>query len=83
MAKDPRKFSMPFNDVNPRHYKAGDIYELVNVIEAYGLDKDWALATAATYIFRCGQKPGSDPITDLKKAIWYIERRIKQGFEEE
>lgn len=60
---------------HPAHYGgADDPYEAVNVIEAWGLP--WHLGDAVKYIARAGKKPGTDEITDLEKARWYIDRRI-------
>lgn len=37
---------------------------------------NFCLGNAMKYIWRAGEKPGTDPIEDLKKAIWYLEREI-------
>lgn len=57
----------------PAHYRRGP-YELMDVLEAWGLHKDGHLLQAAQYIFRCKYK-GTER-EDLEKAKWYIERRI-------
>ncbi|MFA5023354.1 MAG: DUF3310 domain-containing protein [Patescibacteria group bacterium] len=60
---------------HPIHYGGEeDIYETIKVIEAWGLD--FCLGNAIKYISRAGKKENT--IEDLKKAVWYIERRIKQ-----
>lgn len=56
-------------DVNPSHY-SGDL--VMRVIEARGLD--FALGNAVKYVCRAGSK--GDKLTDLKKALWYLERAI-------
>lgn len=62
----------PFNDVDhPRHYCQGK-FEVIDVIEDWKLD--YHLGNAIKYIARCEHK--GDLITDLKKAIWYLRRRI-------
>lgn len=64
-----------YDNVNhPKHYTEGRKYETIEVIEDWELD--FCLANALKYISRAGRK--GDVITDLKKAVWYIERRIKQ-----
>ncbi len=62
---------------HPDHYGGADnAYETIKVIEAWGLD--FHLGNAVKYISRAGKKEVADPITDLRKAIWYIQRRIDQ-----
>jgi hypothetical protein len=58
--------------VNPSHYKRGGI-ETIDVIEAWGLG--FCLANAVKYISRAGVKT-VDPLDDLKKARWYLDREI-------
>jgi hypothetical protein len=58
---------------HPAHYGgADDPYEAIKVIEALGLC--FHLGNAFKYIARAGKK-GSE-IEDLKKAAWYLQRRI-------
>lgn len=60
---------------HPKHYQASDpVYETINVIEAW--DLDFCLGNAVKYISRAGKK--NDEIEDLKKAMWYLSRRIEQ-----
>ena len=61
---------------SPWHYTVGGI-ETIDFIEAKGLD--YHLGNAVKYISRAPFKHPSDidsQITDLKKAIWYIERYL-------
>lgn len=58
---------------NPRHYVEGRTIEPISLIEDWNLNHH--LACALKYISRAGRK--HDEIKDLKKAIWYLERRIK------
>lgn len=69
---DPTK-----DPINPDHYKTRQKkgMEVVDVIEAFGLQDNWYRATAIKYLFRAGRK--GPKVEDLKKAIWYIEREIK------
>ena len=56
-----------------RYYGSGDT-EAIKVIEDWGLG--FSLGNAVKYIARAGKKT-PDKIKDLKKALWYIEREIK------
>jgi hypothetical protein len=59
---------------HPDHYGGeGNPYEAILVIEAWGLD--FCLGNAVKYISRAGKK--GDELEDLKKAEWYIQRRIQ------
>lgn len=60
---------------HPFHYGGENSpYEAIKVIEAH--DLGFHLGNAVKYILRARHK--GDPITDLKKAIWYIQRKIEQ-----
>ena len=60
---------------HPSHYGgAENTYEAINVIEAWGLS--FCLGNAVKYIARAGKK--GDTATDLRKARWYLDRRIQQ-----
>tara|TARA_R110000772_G_scaffold190779_1_gene301592 strand:+ start:1492 stop:1719 length:228 start_codon:yes stop_codon:yes gene_type:complete len=62
---------------HPDHYGGGEnIYEVVKVAEAWGLDKDAYLFNVLKYIGRSGKKMDNPPVQDLKKAVWYLNRRI-------
>lgn len=60
----------------PSHYTEGRKYEPIDVIEDWELG--FHLGNALKYISRAGRKDPAKEIEDLKKAGWYIERRIKQ-----
>lgn len=73
---------MPTSDPvdHPAHYNqhpAG--IECITVVEAFNFN----VGNAIKYLWRVGLKPGSDPITDLEKARWYIEREIQRRRREE
>ncbi len=70
-----------YEQVNsPSHYGGADNpYEVIKVIEAWGLD--FCLGNAVKYIARSGKKPGADTVTDLEKAAWFVQRAIKQARE--
>lgn len=63
-------FSDPVN--HPPHYKAGGI-ETIDFIEAK--DLNYRLGNVVKYVSRAGKKD-SDPIQDLEKAAWYLQREI-------
>jgi len=61
---------------NPPHYGGADNpYEAIKVIEAW--EMDFCLGNVLKYISRAGKK-GDNVVEDLKKAAWYLDRRIKQ-----
>lgn len=63
---------------HPQHYGGKENpYEVVKVAEAWGLDKDAYLFNVLKYIGRSGKKDDNPPIQDLKKASWYLDRRIE------
>ena len=65
-----------YDPVNhPAHYTDGKI-EVIDFI----LDKKlgFCLGNAVKYIARAGKKDESKTVEDLRKAIWYLERRIKE-----
>src|ERR1700693_922232 len=59
---------------HPSHYNQGK-FEVIDIIEGFGLAKDFHLANAVKYILRCPFK--GNLTQDLEKAIWYINRRIE------
>jgi hypothetical protein len=64
------------NSVNhPSHYRSETGHEAIDVIEAWGLG--FNTGNALKYISRCGLKT-CDPILDLEKARWYLEREIEK-----
>lgn len=60
----------------PSHYTTGKI-EVIDFIEDQKLG--FHLANAVKYISRAGKKDPSKTEEDLRKAIWYIERFIKNN----
>ena len=64
------------NIVNhPSHYTDGNI-EVIEYIEDKKLG--FCLGNAVKYISRAGKKDKMKEIEDLKKAVWYLKRRIKE-----
>ena len=66
------------NDVDhPNHYGGDTTYEAIKVIEVWELG--FHLGNTVKYICRSGVKGGpEDELVDLKKAAWYLQRRIDQ-----
>lgn len=56
---------------SPPHYKTGGI-ETIDFIEAK--DLNYRLGNVVKYVSRAGKK--GDPIEDLEKALWYLQREI-------
>jgi hypothetical protein len=63
---------------NPQHYGGADNpYEVIKVCENWGLDKDAYLFNVVKYVARAGKKDINKEIEDLKKASFYLDRKIK------
>ncbi len=61
---------------HPKHYGGTDNpYEAIKVIEAW--DLGFCLGNVVKYISRAGKK-SKDPIEDLEKARWYLERELSK-----
>lgn len=62
---------------HPDHYGGKDSQqEVIKVIEAW--DLDFCLGNTVKYIARAGKKGKDKELEDLRKALWYLERRIEQ-----
>ena len=62
---------------HPPHYGGEDnIYEAIKVIEAWNLG--FHLGNTIKYISRAGKKDGAELLDDLKKARWYLNRKIQK-----
>ena len=60
---------------HPSHYGgAENVYEAIKVIEAW--DLDFHLGNTVKYISRAGKKGTDKELQDLKKAMFYLERKI-------
>lgn len=63
---------------HPSHYGGeNNVYEVIKVCENWGLDKDAYLFNVVKYVARAGKKDINKEIEDLKKAAFYLDRRIK------
>jgi len=58
---------------HPDHYNVGKI-EVIDAIEDWGLD--FCLGNVIKYIARAGHKNPNKVVEDLKKAAWYLQRKI-------
>ena len=55
-----------------------NIYEVVKVCEAWGLDKDAYIFNVVKYVARAGKKDTDKELQDMKKALWYLNRKIER-----
>lgn len=61
----------------PAHYGGtSNPFEVIKVCEAWELDKDAYLFNVVKYVARAGKKDPTKVVEDLKKAKFYLERRI-------
>lgn len=58
---------------HPAHYQ-GNIFEVIDIIEDYGLN--FSLGNAIKYILRADKKGNKKQ--DLEKAKWYIDNELKK-----
>ena len=74
--REAAKELKPTDAVNhPNHYNVGgEQYEVIKVLKAWGLIKNFPLGNAIKYIARADHKKA--PIEDLKKAVFYINWEI-------
>ena len=62
----------------PQHYGGKDNpYEVIKVCEAWELDQDAYLFNVVKYVARAGKKDETKELEDLKKAAFYLDRKIK------
>lgn len=61
---------------HPAHYGGDAPYEVIKVAEAWDFDKDAYLFNVLKYIARHETK--GKPLEDLRKALWYLERKINR-----
>ena len=63
---------------HPNHYGGEENpYEVIKVCEAWGLDHDAYLFNVVKYVARAGVKDQTKELEDLKKAVFYLNRKIK------
>lgn len=61
---------------HPSHYTDGGI-ETIDFIEHFWPNSDFHMANAVKYISRAGKKKRIPEREDIKKAIWYLKRKLK------
>jgi len=62
------------DEINPKHYTDHPSgVECITITE----HMDFCVGNAIKYLWRAGRKPTTEELTDLKKARWYIDRKIK------
>jgi hypothetical protein len=59
---------------HPKHYQHPSGVECIAVAEHMSFN----VGSALKYLWRAGLKPGTDTLTDLKKAAFYINREISR-----
>lgn len=63
---------------HPNHYGGVEnVYEVIKVCESWELDKDAYLFNVVKYVARAGKKDPAKELEDLKKAAFYLDRKIK------
>ena len=60
--------------VNPKHYASHGKMAPIHIITHY--DLGFETGNSVKYVLRSGDKPGESEIRDLKKARWYLDRKI-------
>lgn len=73
-SKDPDQRKEAVN--HPVHYGGDTTYEVIKVLRAWGLLKNFCLGNAVKYIARHDKKERS--LEDLKKAAWYLNFEIQE-----
>ena len=72
--RHPDIFDIKDDPINPSHYKFAN-FEAIEICEHF----NFCLGNALKYILRAGKKHQSRKAEDLKKAIWYLQREIKNS----
>lgn len=61
----------------PPHYTTGGV-DFLDFAEAKNLTENAYLFNVVKYVTRCGKKEGVDPVQDLQKARFYLDREINR-----
>ncbi len=61
---------------HPAHYGGDTVYEVIKVLEAWGLHNCAYLFQVVKYVARAGKKDPTKEIEDLQKAKFYLEKKI-------
>lgn len=61
------------DEINPSHYRGfSNGAEVVDITERLNFNR----GNAIKYLARAGRKQDADTLTDLRKALWYVQREI-------
>lgn len=63
---------------HPAHYQLPNGVEVIDLVESLSFN----CGNAVKYACRAGRKPGVDAVTDLRKAIFYLDREIARLLKE-
>lgn len=77
--ENPQLRPIPKELVNhPSHYQFGEdnTYEVIKVLEMWNLTSDAYLWNVIKYVSRAGKKEKGTLLEDLRKARFYLDRRI-------
>lgn len=67
-----------YDQINPDHYRFPNGEEVIGITEQLSFN----LGNVVKYVARAGRKPEASVLTDLSKALWYLEREISRlGFD--
>lgn len=72
---------LPYTAINPQHYRQGGVECIDAITAAIGkLSGEDAFCTGQIikYIWRWKSKHPRNPVEDLEKANWYLQRLIKK-----
>ncbi len=59
--------------INPDHYKLANGIEANDVTQHFGFNE----GNVIKYVWRAGKKEGEKRLTDLKKAVWYLNQLVE------
>lgn len=61
---------------HPSYYGGDERYEVVKLLDDWHFGYGFAMGSAIKYIVRAGKKNADSEETDIKKAIWFLERAV-------
>ncbi|MBQ6738030.1 MAG: DUF3310 domain-containing protein [Synergistaceae bacterium] len=67
--------------IKPDYYKITTGLECIDIIEGLGLGDEFVLGNAIKYLTRAGKKYGETIDTAINKAVYYLERFLKNNDE--
>lgn len=69
--------NQPKYDAAPSYYTGPNGTTCWDAVDTLGLFNDYYLATAFSYLWRCGRKPGNGAASDVRKAYNYLGRWLE------